>query len=86
MAEVIPIHQAKSQLSKLVRRAHAGEVIYLGAYGRPEAVLAPVPVREPIPLGIWRDRRVAGFDYADPTLIGPDPDLAAEFEGALEHE
>jgi prevent-host-death family protein len=35
----IPIHEAKSTLSQLVKRAAAGELIYIGAYGRPEAVL-----------------------------------------------
>jgi prevent-host-death family protein len=35
----IPIHEAKSNLSKLVKRAAAGETIYIGAYGKPEAAL-----------------------------------------------
>jgi prevent-host-death family protein len=38
----IPIHEAKSTLSQLVRRAASGEFIYIGAYGRPEAVLVPI--------------------------------------------
>ncbi|MCL2831804.1 MAG: type II toxin-antitoxin system prevent-host-death family antitoxin [Treponema sp.] len=42
----IPIHEAKSNLSKLVKRAAAGETIYIGAYGKPEAVLAPVSIDE----------------------------------------
>jgi len=37
--ETIPIHEAKSNLSKLVKRAAAGENIYIGAYGKPEAVI-----------------------------------------------
>ena len=39
---VIPIHQAKSSLSKLVKRAAAGETIYIGAYGREEAAIVSV--------------------------------------------
>ena len=39
---IIPIHQAKSNLSKLVKRAAAGETIYIGAYGKEEAMLTPV--------------------------------------------
>jgi prevent-host-death family protein len=39
---VIPIHEAKSNLSKLVKRAAAGETIYIGAYGKPEAALIAV--------------------------------------------
>ena len=38
----IPIHEAKSSLSKLVKRAAAGETIYIGAYGKPEAALTAV--------------------------------------------
>jgi prevent-host-death family protein len=38
----IPIHEAKSNLSKLIKRAAAGETIYIGAYGRPEAALTVV--------------------------------------------
>jgi prevent-host-death family protein len=41
----VPIHEAKSTLSQLVRRAAAGEPIYIGAYGRPEAVLMPLDKR-----------------------------------------
>ena len=39
---IIPIHQAKSSLSKLVKRAAAGETIYIGAYGKEEAMLTAV--------------------------------------------
>ena len=38
----IPIHEAKSNLSKLIKRAIAGETIYIGAYGKPEAALTAV--------------------------------------------
>ncbi|MDR0495778.1 MAG: type II toxin-antitoxin system prevent-host-death family antitoxin [Treponema sp.] len=38
----IPIHEAKSNLSKLVKRAAAGETVYIGAYGKPEAAIVPV--------------------------------------------
>ena len=37
--QTISIHEAKTNLSKLVKRAAAGESIYIGAYGKPEAVL-----------------------------------------------
>ncbi|MCL2294521.1 MAG: type II toxin-antitoxin system prevent-host-death family antitoxin [Spirochaetes bacterium] len=38
----ISIHEAKSNLSKLVKRAAAGETIYIGAYGKPEVKLTTV--------------------------------------------
>jgi hypothetical protein len=37
--ETIPIHKAKSTLSQLVKRAAGGEAIYIGGYGKAEAVL-----------------------------------------------
>ena len=42
----IPIHEAKSNLSKLVKRAAAGETIYIGAYGKAEAVLTAASPEE----------------------------------------
>jgi prevent-host-death family protein len=42
----ISIHEAKSNLSKLVKRAAAGETIYIGAYGKAEAVLTAVEPAE----------------------------------------
>ena len=38
----ISIHEAKSSLSKLIKRAAAGETIYIGAYGKPEVELKAV--------------------------------------------
>ena len=44
--KTIPIHEAKSNLSKLVKRAAAGETIYIGAYGKPEATLTAASPEE----------------------------------------
>jgi len=44
--ETIPIHEAKSNLSKLVKRAAAGETIYIGAYGKPEAIMTAVNINK----------------------------------------
>jgi len=38
----VSIHEAKTNFSKLVKRAEAGETIYVGAYGKPEAILTAV--------------------------------------------
>jgi len=40
--ETISIHEAKTNFSKLVKRAAAGETIYIGAYGKPEVTLTVV--------------------------------------------
>ena len=42
----ITIHEAKSNLSRLVKRAAAGETIYIGAYGKPEVALKAVTPEE----------------------------------------
>jgi len=42
----IPIHEAKSSLSKLIKRVSMGETIYIGAYGKPEVKLTPVTTAE----------------------------------------
>jgi prevent-host-death family protein len=49
--QTIPIHEAKSTLSQLVKRAAAGERIYIGGYGKAEAVLVSVdsiPKKKPV--------------------------------------
>ena len=45
--QVISMHQAKSNLSSLVKRAAAGETLLIGAYGHAEAMLVPIN-KEPI--------------------------------------
>lgn len=84
MSDVIPISEAKANLSKLVKRARAGEVLYIGAYGAPEAMLAPLPARPRLAIGAWQERRVADFSYDDPDLIEPDAELADAFTQAVE--
>jgi prevent-host-death family protein len=59
--KAIPIHEAKSTLSQLVKRAAAGERIYIGGYGKAEAVLVSVdsiPRKKPVSeaYGLLKDR------------------------------
>ena len=42
----LSIHEAKTNLSRLVKRAAAGETIYIGAYGKPEVALKAVTTAE----------------------------------------
>ncbi len=44
--EIVSMHQAKSHLSQLVKRAACGEIIYIGAYGHAEAVLVSISAFE----------------------------------------
>ena len=69
---IIPIHEAKTNLSKLVRMAAAGETIYIGAYGKPEAVLTAVsPEKLQAELrkgafGCMKDKMVLPEGWEDP--------------------
>jgi antitoxin (DNA-binding transcriptional repressor) of toxin-antitoxin stability system len=40
--QVISMHQAKSNLSSLVKRAAKGETLLIGAYGHAEAMLVSI--------------------------------------------
>jgi len=44
--KTVSIHEAKTNFSKLVKRAEAGETIYIGAYGKPTVALTVVDQRE----------------------------------------
>ena len=45
--EIINVHAAKTQLSKLLERAEAGEEIVIGRAGKPIAKLVPYVVARP---------------------------------------
>lgn len=67
MSEVINVHEAKTHLSRLLEKAHAGEEIVLGKAGKPYARLVPLkPVR----------KRSLGFvkGKLDPTFFDPLPE------------
>ena len=60
----VNIYEAKTQLSKLVARAEAGEEITLTRHGRPVARLAPIARRsEPRSPGAWRGKVVIHADF-----------------------
>ena len=61
MSEIVNIHQAKTNLSKLVNRAHAGEVIVLAKNGTPYAKLAPLDSLEARKPGLVKGRLTDDF-------------------------
>ncbi len=66
MATSVSIYDAKTNLSKLVARAEAGEEITLTRSARPVARLAPLerrPARRPP--GAWRGRGRIHHDFDD---------------------
>lgn len=84
MSKVVSIYEAKTNLSKLVKRAEAGETIYIGAYGKQQAILAPAPAKQKINIGVWAHK--ADPNYNSDELIGPDAELNKRFEDSLNGE
>ena len=66
MSEIINVHEAKTQLSRLLDKAHAGEEIVLSKAGKPYARL--VPLEKP--------KRKLGFvkGHLDDKFFDPLPD------------
>ena len=44
--KTIPIHEAKTNLSKYIQQAKAGKPVYIGARGKTEVVLTAVPKKK----------------------------------------
>lgn len=79
MNNVVSMHTAKSTLSQLVKRAQAGESVYIGAYGRAEVKLVPVNADE---LRRKRFGLLKGKLTLPPDLESPLPDdVLRSFEG-----
>lgn len=82
MIKTISIYEAKTNLSKLVKRAEAGETIYIGAYGSPQAVIMPIPEKAQLRIGIWDKKCIPGA-YKDSDLIEPDKEVQEMFESSV---
>ena len=75
---VVNMHEAKSQLSKLVARAEAGEDVVIARDGKPAVRL--IPVRDEGPTWIQRiDGALAGRVWISDDFDAPMP----EFEDAF---
>ncbi len=76
--QTVNLYEAKTQLSRLVDRAAAGEEIVIAKGGRPLARLVPIARRtSPRPLGLFRGRVRVADDFDAPL-----PDAVAEAFGA----
>jgi len=74
--EIANIHQAKSQLSRLVERAMAGEEVIIARAGKPMVRLVPVDADEsPRVGGQWRGRVRISEDFDELPA-----DIASAFE------
>ena len=82
--KVVSIYEAKTQFSKLVKRAAAGETIYVGAYGKPTAIIGPLPKRKSINFGLGIKEKDSSFDYEN--LVESDPEIVAMFDESINRE
>jgi len=73
---LVNTHEAKSQLSQLIRDAENGIDVIVARNGKPVARIVPWsqdrPVRKP---GAWS----GSVSYHD-DIVGPDPDVAVSFD------
>ena len=56
MPTIVNVHQAKTQFSRLLKRAHEGEIIVLAKAGKPYARLVPLEEAQPRMPGIVNGR------------------------------
>lgn len=65
------MHEAKTQLSRLVERAEAGEEVVITRHGTPAARLVPIATRADLASvrGIWRGRVRIAEDFDDPEML-----------------
>lgn len=82
MHDVIPIHEAKTNLSKLIKQAVGGKTIYVGAFGQPQVIITAVPKKQPIKIGIFAHKYKSG-DFSDTDIIGTDPETVKDFESSI---
>jgi prevent-host-death family protein len=74
------VHQAKSQLSRLIERALAGEEVIISKAGKPIARLVPyVQKQQPRRLGLLKGKIRIARDFDELP-----EDLAAAFRGETE--
>ena len=77
--EIVNVHAAKTQLSRLLERAEAGEEIVIGRAGKPIAKLVPyIPDRPKRVFGALKGQIVIHGDFND-----LDAEIEREFEESI---
>lgn len=56
----VNVHEAKTQLSRLMELVESGETVIIARQGQPVAELAPARRRKGLPLGIAKDAPIVG--------------------------
>lgn len=78
--KVIPMHQAKSNLSNLVKRAANGETLLIGAYVHAKAMLSPINNNTQLKkkVGLLAGKLIVPDDFNSPLP----KDIIDSFEGS----
>ena len=67
MATLVNMHEAKSSLSRLVKRAAAGERILIANHGKPVAMLSRIPRgRKKLPWDLYKGKIEMSEDFDAP--------------------
>ena len=77
----INLYEAKTQLSKLVDRAAAGEEIVIAKAGKPMARLVPIEPEKPPSLWELAGQNIGGLTYIAPDFDAEDPEINEMFYG-----
>ena len=77
VSDTVNLYHAKTNLSKLVERAAAGEEIIIAKAGKPKAKLVPY---RPV-LGPRKPAHALGLTFIAGDFDAPMPDIEAGFEG-----
>lgn len=64
---IVNVHEAKTQLSKLLERAHAGEEVIIAKGGKPYARLCPLESPRPRQPGFIKGTLGSGFFEPHPS-------------------
>jgi prevent-host-death family protein len=80
MNKAISIYDAKTNFSKLVAKAKAGEEVIIGTYGKPEVMLVPYKKKNKLNIGVW-DHKALDMDYEG--LVESDPEIVKMFEDSI---
>jgi prevent-host-death family protein len=81
MTKPVSIYDAKTNLSKLIAQAKAGDPVVIGAYGKPEVMLIPYQPANRLNIGLLQHRKQP-MDYSD--IIAPDAEIQTEFDASTD--
>jgi prevent-host-death family protein len=66
VSQTVNVHEAKTNLSRLLERVRRGEEVIIAKAGKPVAKLVPVPEAGRRVLGTARGQIAVGDDFDDP--------------------